>query len=84
MRDLLNTGAQLIATAENLRLQRRVLWLTVISLIVAAIAAAAAVLALQTSTSSLAPAPSTGIHYAKIQQPEDPPRFGPSKPQHVA
>jgi hypothetical protein len=49
LRELLNTSAQLTAAAENLRLQRRVLWLTVVSLIVAAVAAAAAVVALRMS-----------------------------------
>jgi hypothetical protein len=49
LRDLLNTSAQLTAAAENLRLQRRVIWLTIASLIVAAIAAAAAVVALRMS-----------------------------------
>jgi hypothetical protein len=46
LRDLLNTSAQLTAAAENLRLQRRVFWVTVISLVVAAVAAGAAVVAL--------------------------------------
>jgi len=46
MRDLLNAGAQLLASAENLRLQRRVLFLTIVSLIVAVVAAVAAVAAL--------------------------------------
>jgi hypothetical protein len=49
LRELLNTSAQLTAAAENLRLQRRVLWLTIVSLIVAVIAAAAAVVALRMS-----------------------------------
>ncbi len=49
LRDLLNTSAQLTAAAENLRLQRRVLWLTIASLIVAAIAAASAIVALRMS-----------------------------------
>jgi hypothetical protein len=47
LRDLLNTSAQLGAAAENLRLQRRVVWLTIASLIVAVVAAAAAVVALR-------------------------------------
>ena len=46
MRDLLNAGAQLLASAENLRLQFRVLFLTIVSLIVAVVAALAAVAAL--------------------------------------
>lgn len=50
LRDLLNVSAQLTAAAENLRLQRRVLWLTIVSLIVGAIAAAAAVVALHISS----------------------------------
>ena len=52
LRDLLNTSAQLTAAAENLRLQRRVIWLTIASLIVAAIAAAVAVLALRMSANT--------------------------------
>lgn len=46
LRDLLNTSAQLTGAAENLRLQRRVFWLTVMSVVVALVAAAAAVIAL--------------------------------------
>jgi hypothetical protein len=49
LRELLNTSAQLTAATENLRLQRRVLWLTIASLIVAAVAATAAVVALRMS-----------------------------------
>lgn len=46
LREVLNTSAQLASASENIRLQRRVAWLTVIATIVAIIAAAAAVLAL--------------------------------------
>ena len=61
LRDLLSTSAQLTAAAENLRLQRRVIWLTIASLIVAAIAAAAAVVALRVSgnTPPATPTPSS-------------------------
>jgi hypothetical protein len=43
LRDLINAGAQLIAAAENLRLQRRVLWLTIVSVAVAVIAVLATI-----------------------------------------
>jgi hypothetical protein len=46
LREVLNTSAQLASASENLRLQRMVVWLTVIATIVAIIAAAAAVIAL--------------------------------------
>ena len=52
LRELLNTSAQLTAVTENVRLQRRVLWLTIASLIVAAVAAAAAVVALRISSNT--------------------------------
>ena len=58
LRDLINTSAQLTAAAENIRLQRRVLLLTIISVIVAVIAATAAVDALHISSGIPAPAPS--------------------------
>ena len=58
LRDLINTSAQLTAAAENIRLQRRVLWLTIVSVIVAIIAATAAVAALHISGGTPAPAPS--------------------------
>ena len=67
LRDLLNTSAQLTAAAENLRLQRRVWWLTCVSLLVAAIAAAAAVAALHISTSTPTPAPAASSHPASTQ-----------------
>lgn len=57
VRDLINTSAQLTAAAENIRLQRRVWWLTFLSAIVAVIAAAAAVAALRTPSSSPTPTP---------------------------
>jgi hypothetical protein len=57
MRDLINSSAQLTAAAENIRLQRRVSWLTIVSLIVAAIAATAAIAALHISSNARAPAP---------------------------
>lgn len=59
VRDLVNTSAQLTAAAENIRLQRRVWWLTFFSAIVAVIAAAAAVAALRAPSSSPAPTPAT-------------------------
>jgi hypothetical protein len=59
VRDLINTSAQLTAAAENIRLQRRVWWLTAFSAIVAVIAAAAAVAALRAPSSSPAPAPAS-------------------------
>jgi hypothetical protein len=58
LRDLINTSAQLTAAIENIRLQRRVLLLTIISVIVAVIAATAAVDALHISGGTPAPAPS--------------------------
>jgi hypothetical protein len=67
LRDLLNTSAQLTAAAENLRLQRRVWWLTIVSLLVAAIAAAAAVAALHISNSTPAPAPAASSHPTSTQ-----------------
>lgn len=57
VRDLINTSAQLTAAAENIRLQRRVWWLTAFSAIVAVIAAAAAVAALRAPSSSPIPVP---------------------------
>jgi len=57
VRDLINASAQLTAAAENIRLQRRVLGLTIVSVIVAMIAAAAAVIALRASGSPPAPTP---------------------------
>ena len=56
VRELINTSVQLTATAENIRLQRRVWWLTAFSAIVAVIAAAPAVIALRAPSSS-APSP---------------------------
>jgi hypothetical protein len=49
LREILSTSAELASAGENLRLQRRVVWLTVISLIVAIVAAWAAVMALRNS-----------------------------------
>jgi hypothetical protein len=49
LREILSTSAELISASENLRLQRWVVWLTVIATIVAVIAAAAAVIALTRS-----------------------------------
>lgn len=49
MREILSTSAELTSASENLRLQRRVVWLTVIAVIVAIVAAAAAVIALRNS-----------------------------------
>jgi hypothetical protein len=58
--DLISSSAQLTAAAENIRLQRSVRWLAVISLIVAVIAAAATVSALRIASSP--PAPTSTIH----------------------
>jgi hypothetical protein len=49
LREILNTNAGLTSASENLRLQRRILWVTVISVIAAVVAAAAAVIALKLS-----------------------------------
>jgi hypothetical protein len=49
LREILSTSAEFGAASENLRLQRWVVWLTVIATIVAIIAAAAAVIALTRS-----------------------------------
>ena len=56
VRDLINISAELTAAAENIRLQRRVWWLTFFSAVVAVVAAAAAVAALR-APSSPAPTP---------------------------
>ncbi|HET9893575.1 MAG TPA: hypothetical protein VFQ44_01330, partial [Streptosporangiaceae bacterium] len=55
LREVLSAGAELTATAENVRLQRRVWWLTIASLVVAAIAGAATVAALYISIKSYTP-----------------------------
>jgi hypothetical protein len=52
LREVLNTNAQLTSASENLRLQRRITWLTVISVIAAVVAAVAAVIALRSSTAT--------------------------------
>lgn len=70
MRDLISSSAQLTAAAENIRLQRRVSWLTVVSLIVAAIAAAAAIAALHNSGNAPAPAPAVRPSVSQTQQRE--------------
>lgn len=70
MRDLISSSAQLTAAAENIRLQRRVSWLTVVSLIVAAIAAAAAIAALRNSGNAPAPAPAVRPSVSQTQQRE--------------
>lgn len=57
LRDLLSSTAQLTAAAENIRLQRRVWWLTIVSLIVAAIAAAATVATFYNPGTTPTPAP---------------------------
>jgi hypothetical protein len=59
LRDLINSSAQLTAATENIRLQRSVRWLAVISLIVAIIAAAATIAALQIASRSPASTPTT-------------------------
>jgi hypothetical protein len=87
IRDLLSTSAQLTAAAENLRLQRRVLWLTIVSLLVAAIAAAAAVIALRTSGSPSTPAPTvppspSPIRSSALPQPTHKTRPSPTIPSH--
>jgi hypothetical protein len=55
LREVLSAGAELTATAENVRLQRRVWWLTAASFVVAVIAGAATVVALYISIRSLTP-----------------------------
>ncbi len=57
MQDLTNTSAQLTAAAENIRLHRRVVVLTIVSVIVAITAVAVAVAAHHTSSGTPAPAP---------------------------
>lgn len=59
LRDLINSSAQLTATAENIRLQRSVRWLAIISLLVAIIAAAATVVALHISSNPPTPMPTS-------------------------
>ena len=59
LRDLINSSAQLSAAAENIRLQRSVRWLAIVSLIVAIVAAAATVAALHISSRPPATAPTT-------------------------
>lgn len=59
LRDLINSSAQLTATAENIRLQRSVRWLAIISLLVAIIAAAATVAALYISSHPPTPTPTS-------------------------
>ena len=60
LRDILSTSAELTAGSENLRLQRRIAWLTAISLAVAVFAAIVAVVALRHSNSPpIAPAAHT-------------------------
>jgi hypothetical protein len=45
LREILSTNADLAGASANLRLQRRVIWLTIVSIIIAIIAAGAAVYA---------------------------------------
>jgi hypothetical protein len=58
LREVLSTSAELTSASENLRLQRMVVWLTVIAVIAAIVAAAAAVIALRNSSGPAA-TPST-------------------------
>ena len=58
LRELLSTSGNLTAAAANLRLQRGVLALAVLSLLIATIAAAAAVLALRHTNPAPSPQPS--------------------------
>lgn len=60
LREILSTNADLASASANLRLQRRVIWLTVISMIIAIIAAGAAVYAVWPKSS----APSTPAHHS--------------------
>jgi hypothetical protein len=61
LRDILSTSADLTSASENIRLQRRVVWLTIISVIAAIVAAAAAVIAI---TRSNGPATAPSAHTA--------------------
>ena len=57
LRELINSSAQLTAAAENIRLQRWVRLLAIVSLIVAIIAAAATIAALDIAGNASTPAP---------------------------
>ena len=61
LRDLINSSAQLTAAAENIRLQRSVLGLAIISLLVAIIAAAGTVAALHISSRPATPTPHVNL-----------------------
>jgi hypothetical protein len=59
LREVINSSAQLTAATENIRLQRSVRWLAIISVIVAIIATAATVAALYISSRTPSPTPVT-------------------------
>jgi len=59
LREVLSTSAELTSASENLRLQRMVVWLTVIAVIASVVAAAAAVIALR---NSIGPATAPSVH----------------------
>jgi hypothetical protein len=71
LREVLNTSAQLASASENIRLQRLVVWLTVIATIVAIIAVAVAVMALRNSNGS-APPPSRHATNSSMHAPASP------------
>lgn len=52
LREILSTNADLASASANLRLQRRVIWLTVVSIVIAIIAASAAVYAVWPKSSA--------------------------------
>ena len=60
LREILSTNADLAGASANIRLQRRVIWLTVVSVIIAVIAAGAAVYAVWPKSS----APSAPAHHS--------------------
>lgn len=77
LRDILSTSAGLISASENLRLQRRVVWLTVISVLAAVVGAAAAVLALRASAGQ-APTPHVQISYSPAHASTSPRQSSPA------
>ena len=77
LREVLLTSAELTSASENLRLQRMVVWLTVIAVIAAIVAAAAAVIALRNSsgptTTPSTHATSSSAHAPARPRQADPP-----------
>jgi hypothetical protein len=65
LREVLSTSAELTSASETLRLNRTLVWLTVIAIIVAIVAAAAAVIALKNSGGP-APTPSTHATHSSV------------------